>query len=502
MKKVFIYLSIISLLLTSLISCDLERLPKGAIDADQALLSVSDAEKWDTGFMAFFRARHRGIFDMTQDIQADQLNAAINFGNNGGSLHGWVALTASDYDLRDVWQAYYSGLKNINKVLETEIPTNNEDEIKRLNIVKGHAHFLRAYYYFNLTIRYGMPYNAATASTDLSVPLVLAYNPAEMPARATNADVYKQILDVDLKAAKELLASVKGSPSSFVLNYDACLALEARVKLFMNDFQGALNSAETLISSNTYKLVDPTQENFENMWRHDSSSEDIIQIKVKKPEEMPNTLGYYGANVNTNANNPYWYPSQWMIDLYPSGDLRKNVYFEKVTVNISDEIFDGIYVISKFKGNPAYKDKDADNWGGYVPNGVQAPKVFRIAEMYLIAAESAFETGNVDKATTYLNALKKSRGISTVAVATRDEIRNERTRELAFEGFRLWDLRRWNLPMKRHNPQTFEGKSEFLSPLVDLNFSVEAGNNKFVWGIPQNDINTNSNLKNQQNPGW
>ncbi len=502
MKKIISILTFV-LLVVGFSSCDIERLPKHAIDADQSLQSVSDAQKWDVGFMANFRTKHRGIYDVIQDIQGDQLNASNDFGNNGGSYHGWISFTASEYDTRDVWIGYYQALKNINKVLSEDIPTKDDAEVAKLNIIKGHGHFLRAFYYFNLSLRFGRPYNSATASQDLAVPMVLTYDPVALPTRATNKELYDQILNVDLKKAKELLSGVKGVPGSSDITYDACLALEARIKLFMSDYSGALAAAETLIGTNTYKLISPSFENMKKMWINDGSSEEIMQIKIQKPDELPNTYtSYYGANTITNANNPRFYPSKWMIDLYSDNDLRKNVYFEKVTINIADDIYKGVYVVSKFKGNPAYKDKDVDNWGGYVPNGIHAPKVFRIAEMYLIAAESAIETNNSVKAATYLNALRQSRGLSAITNITKQDVRDERTRELAFEGFRLWDLRRWNLPMQRREPQTVDGKTEFLSTQFNLNFRIEAGNNKFVWGIPQNDINTNPNLKGQQNPGW
>ncbi len=71
--------------------------------------------------------------------------------------------------------------------------------------------------------------------------------------------------------------------------------------------------------------------------------------------------------------------------------------------------------------------------------------VFRLAEMYLIKAESQFELGNLATAAEALNATRARAGISLVdpGTITLDKVRTERRSELAFEGHRFWDLRRW-----------------------------------------------------------
>jgi starch-binding outer membrane protein, SusD/RagB family len=70
---------------------------------------------------------------------------------------------------------------------------------------------------------------------------------------------------------------------------------------------------------------------------------------------------------------------------------------------------------------------------------------FRLAEMYLIRAEAEFELGNLATAATALNATRARAGISLVdeGTITLNHVRTERMSELAFEGFRWWDLRRW-----------------------------------------------------------
>lgn len=74
--------------------------------------------------------------------------------------------------------------------------------------------------------------------------------------------------------------------------------------------------------------------------------------------------------------------------------------------------------------------------------------VFRLGEMYLNAAEAAFELGgssNLTKAKEYVNKIRERAGIVLLSdgEVTRDRIRNERNVELAFEWHKWWDIIRW-----------------------------------------------------------
>ncbi|MDR1611050.1 MAG: RagB/SusD family nutrient uptake outer membrane protein [Candidatus Symbiothrix sp.] len=88
--------------------------------------------------------------------------------------------------------------------------------------------------------------------------------------------------------------------------------------------------------------------------------------------------------------------------------------------------------------------------------------LFRLAEMYLNKAEAEMELGNKRKAAEALNQVRERAGIRllTVDEITLERIRNERRVELAFEGHRFWDLRRWRVAAPGNDPH-----SGVLSPL-------------------------------------
>ena len=519
MKRNITYLISIVVSLTMLLSsCELQRTPKDSLSAEQSLNDFADAQAWNAGFLSGLRTITRGANDMLQDVQADQLNPSITYGNYMSGAYNWTSFSASDMHLSEVYSSYYERIRNINfalpKIEEVKI-TDKDPDMKAmnehiLNGILGTAHFAKAYYYQNLAIRFGRPYKAASADTDLCVPLIVESPGDPQPPRATNRQVYDQIF-ADIAQAKKYLANHPGMPMADEVTLDAVKALEARTYFYMEDYAKAYATAKELTDAGTYLLSAPDPMSFMQMWQASSSSEEILQMSIERTTETPDILNYYGpvqAKEGVFLNQPDFLPTQWMVDLYSDKDLRKAVYFEDQRFFYINMEYP-VTVISKFKGDMVYAihvGPEFEHWGGYFPTGESKPKIFRIAEMYLIVAESAYETGNESDALKYINALKVSRGLDEISLsgtALRDAIREERTRELAYEGFRLWDLRRWGLPVERHDVQKLpEGNSPFLAPVTTHTLSIPAGHDKFVWGIPQNDLNTNSTIETQQNKGW
>jgi len=71
---------------------------------------------------------------------------------------------------------------------------------------------------------------------------------------------------------------------------------------------------------------------------------------------------------------------------------------------------------------------------------------FRLGEIYLNAAEAAFELGR-EEALIYINRLRERAGFgpNSLSSLSFERIVNERRVELAFEDHRVWDLRRWRI---------------------------------------------------------
>ncbi len=480
-------------------SCDdLERVPANQIAIEESFETINDARAWNNGMYSSLRARVYGDRMFNKDVQADQLNASITYGNRNGAPHRWLPFLADSQFLESFWEDSYNGIASINLALANfdGIETADASEANEIELFKGEAHLARAFYYHRLVVRYAKMYDPATAATDLGVPLILEFDLEERPSRSTVEEVYTQILN-DIAEAKTLLAGVNGTSGALKFNVDVAKALEARVLFYMQDYANAKTVAEELINSGTYPLI-TTEAELKNMWTNDFHQEVISSLFVAAPNELGNLNqidGYLGFIPATGNYQPDFIPSQWVVDAYEDADFRKNIYFEQKNVEQDDIVYPNIWLVNKYPGNPAL-------FTGANSNFQHAPILFRIAEMYLISAESDLNGGLGDPLVR-LNQLRQARNVSMLTGLSgtdlQDAVRMERFRELAFEGFRLDDLRRWNLGITRRDPQN--------TALIQTGTQFDqltqpAGADKFTWGIPTRDLTVNPNLRDQQNPGW
>ena len=83
--------------------------------------------------------------------------------------------------------------------------------------------------------------------------------------------------------------------------------------------------------------------------------------------------------------------------------------------------------------------------------------VFRTGEMYLNAAEAAFERNDVTEAKRLINILRDRVKMPAKQTLTIEDVRNERFVELYIEEHRYWDLRRWRIAVDELNGKGFNG---------------------------------------------
>jgi hypothetical protein len=467
--------------------------PYDSINQNFAFESITDALNWDAGTYSNFRGA-QALASAVTDIQADQLNITTDNGNNNTDVYKWGAFLQAG-DVGGTWTSY-SNINQINIALAgfKTIKTSSAADAAKLNQYTGDLYLARAFYYHSLILRYGKAYDdAISAAANPGVPLVLTYDKNALPARASVKAVYDQILS-DINAAEGLLANIAGVKGARTFNIDVATALEARVRLHIHDWAGAYAAATKLIGSGKYPLVGNLAD-LQNYWYNDGVQEDIYQCFASVSELSGGNSTFLNFRKFTNtfsAYDPSYVPTQSIIDMYDNADIRKATYFANLNVSINS-VVTNLNLINKYPGNPAF------NTPGAISKYVNASKVFRIGEMYLIAAEAAAGNNDPANALKYLNLLHAARvGGSTVSAsgtALTDAIRNERTLELAFEGFRLDDLKRWHIGFTRGAPQNVD----VLIP-QGITLTIAADDNKFVWAIPPYDMTLNKNLV--QNPGW
>jgi hypothetical protein len=501
MKKMFKYALTAAVVALTVVSCDIERFPYNQIEQTQAFQTMKDAQTINNGMYSQTLSRVYGIFMHSTDVQADLFNASLDFGNRQGFPHRWEGFLSTDYTIRDVWRGYYSALVNVNNIIQNmgKVTTATDAEKATLNGYLGEAYLMRAFYYHQLVIRWGKPYNSATAATDLGVPLILTFDPTLKPSRATVQKVYEQII-ADIAEAKRLMPDVAATPNKKKLNKDAAFALEARVYLHMKDYPKVITAATALINTTRYPLVE-TLAGMQGMWVNDVSSEFIFQLHAAAPAELPasaiwnpvNNI-YLGLRPSDGKFTPDFIPQQWIVDLYDVADIRRSVYLQPKNVIVQGADYPGLFLFTKYSGNPALFTAATTNYQ-------HKPVVFRIAETYLNLIEAQYF---VDPAAALisLNSFRSKRGLGPVALtgaALLAEIKNERVRELLGEGMRLNDLMRWGDRITRRAPQ-------LLGPINvapgDQYHQLDKAANDYqtIWGIPANDMTTNPNIV--QNQDW
>jgi hypothetical protein len=89
-----------------------------------------------------------------------------------------------------------------------------------------------------------------------------------------------------------------------------------------------------------------------------------------------------------------------------------------------------------------YLDENKNMFGPRADSGTDY-LVFRYGEILLNFAEAAYELGKTNEALDAINQIRTRAGVAELTSIDREKIRHERKIELAFEGHRYWDLRRW-----------------------------------------------------------
>lgn len=195
---------------------------------------------------------------------------------------------------------------------------------------------------------------------------------------------------------------------------------------------------------------------------------------------------YKGANGNTITK----------VELYATGRSGKNGSHDHTPTG---------YLITKFS-SPA---SDVQN-GRYAP---QAFIFFRLAEMYLNYAEALNEhqPGHPDIAT-YVNLVRERAGLPALPEGLdqeqmRERIRHERRIELAFEGHRVFDTRRWKIAEQTDGGPMYGMNVSAGNSFADVSFyrrsifETRIFNKKhYLWPIPQSEVERNKAMV--QNPGW
>ena len=469
----------------SLTSC-LEKLPGDFILEEEGMKTLSDAEQTLTGIYTAYMsgALYSGYLTLCPDIQADLVYAVQGNTNTYGTLWQWD-IRSTNSEIEAVYAALYRIIGRCNfyldKVDGLRASLTDDAEIQYLDYYTGEVYCARALAYSELIKCFCKAYDPATAETELGVVLADSYSGEKPAKRASLKESYEFVIN-DLKKAEEMLDEENDYFDAPYFTNASAHAIHARVALYMQDWDAAIEHSSVLIDSDVFELatarsyVTSTQTFLKYLWTNDTSYENIWRIGYTST-----SYGSAQGAVFLNYTTDYYYyypdyvPAQWVLNLYGSGDARYDAYFANAQTGYSHQLTWPLLI--KYYGNETLMQS--------LIYHVNMPKPLRLAEQYLIRAEAYCEKGNYSSASADLSALRQTRyttggSISVNAANWQATISDERVRELYMEGFRLHDLKRWNKGFER-TPQS-QTQSEGSS------LKIEAGNPLFVWPIPNHEI--------------
>lgn len=503
-KYIFKTLLCSAMALPVLTSCELDQFPEGSIPSEQAWKTVSDANNFYVGLLSNLRGVSGGAYSYVSECQADLFNA-VRGAASQNLVHEWN-FTTSQFGGDNVWVGNFGLVTTANNIINNidKVVAENNDEQAALNAIKGSAYFARAYAYASMVTRYCVNYqDAESAAKELGLPIVKTVDVNARPSRASLQATYELILS-DITEAEKLLAGTGFDTSA--PNAHTLAALKARVLLNMKNYDAAITAANEVMA--LYPLA--AAADYAEMWVGDYELNDGLYETIFQPlqtvDERSGSMGtiFIAYNPATETNNPYYVPTQGLMDLYEKGDVRKSAFFVKTKISPATGSESALgYMFYKFPGNEALL-KSGETTGVTGNTFYNMHKPFRVAEMYLIAAEASLlkEAKDEGAALTFLNNLRTARGasaLSSTGDALVQDMKNEWVREFVGEGYRLDCLKRWNEGVKRMTPQSFNGANILINnPSASYTeLEVNPGDAlyyKMIWEIPSQDMQANSNL--------
>ena len=527
---------------------DLE--PEGIITADGYFKSAEDYEK---ALTALYERLNVESYDLWMDGVTDN-GLVTHSWNRGYDLGRGIGSTASSFPA-DKWDKGYISVQRANNVINNidkyQWPGGESDANR--NQVLGEARTLRAYFYLDLVSIFGhiMFYTENPATVAESENVKQVQDPKE---------VFDFILD-DLDKA---IAGLPDKPSNkSKIGKPAARLLRARAAAYaagyLNDksyFQITLDETAQLVASAPQladfdKLFVTGCEDLDEVilvrrysldatnswgnWYNQSIGGYCVTTPVKALADAFEYVGERNETMPYLNKDPRFYQT-----IYAPGMEMRGKYFNTIPNNVVEK--DGKTYFDPNKDYGALQDKEvsvgdvlAEGGGGEwnkTPTSLSWKKycqeeetwttynsfiIFRYAEAYLLRAEALVETGgSTDEAKSLIKVIRDRAGNTNdidkmVAEryngSLRDLVRNERRVELAQEGLRFADIRRWNIlldvmnkPIEGIEYRDFSSGTPKHTVLIPAERDAYTAKD-FWWPIPQAEIDLNPG-RITQNEGW
>jgi len=396
-------------------------------------------------------------------------------------LYENFTVTTSEGSLQSFWTGQYQNITLCNQLINN-IPGITMTETLKARYI-AEAKFVRAYSYFRLVRAYG----------DVPLRLDLPSDAANyILPRSPKSEVYA-FIEKDLTDAAAILPQSYPAVDLGRVTKGAALGMHAKVAMYQKKWADVLSYTNQVIGLG-YSLFPDFEKGFRTTNENNIESLFEIQAELVPGNAAASNSQYsqvQGVGGVTGGGWGFNNPSAVLAAAFEDGDPRRDA-----TIIFRGEITPQKDTIPTTVVNARYNQKSyvpfSQFVSGFNEGAQQNIRVLRFADVLLMNAEAANETGNPALALTSLNKvrLRARNGLTGILpdVTTTDQtalrlaIYKERQVELAMESDRYFDVLRQGRAAEVFGPKGWTTKNE-------------------VWPIPQNEIDLSGGVL-TQNPGY
>lgn len=529
--------------------------PQTLADAQQVIAGIYNN-------LSVVNANPQYSFHMVSELASDD-----RFGGGGindRQLQAIDLLMAPGTDMmRQFWIDRYAGIQRANNAIETLGNCTGYESENQKNQMIGEAHFLRAFYYYEL------------ASLFENIPLIISTATSGTTPQADPAETWSQIIS-DLKSAIELMPAQKTTTANagHVDKY-AAEAMMARAFLFYTGFYKktdiTLPDGSTVSKNDVIGWIDDCANNsgyslvpdYRNLWAYSNrltkedytytkgqnlkwveddnavNPESMFAIKYSKFASWSTTIGYsngyalfFGVRGSQDLGNTFPFGQGWGAGpvspvlwkdwtAAEPQDMRRQASVCNIPSELpkytkggwtdfvqETDFYDkkNSPISSKKTSGDGYWETFEQDMYSYSTVNFQLSNIhdlvlIRFADVLLMQSELKQDVSGINK-------VRERSGLDPIGTYSDDALRNERRWELSFEGVRWNDIRRWHiaetaLAVQNNQAVYFQGQA-------DKNVTTNNGGgyvarytatNGGFFPIPESEISLSGGVY-KQNAGW
>ena len=489
--KTRIYIISAFVLFALFTSCDknfLEKNPPTVISAGNFWGTESEVQQGLAGCYTRLKGNYLTWSRSTLDAMVDNGFSKGYFSANYTTQTG--TLDPANCDIpNSLYAAAYTGIASCNVFLANFKKANLP--AAKANVYEAEARFLRAFFYFELAQRWGgvVLYKATPATID-----------DYKIAKSTEAEVFAFIAE-DLTFAVSNLPDTKYGTGHAMKA--SALALQARIALFQGQYDNVITLANAITSSAAgYSLSTDLRSIFVKQEGQLSCPEILFSVKYVPTNDGKQNEVDVGSEVclfrESGLN-----PTKDLMNDYEAGDLRAIQWFFYCPDLYTFKRYTDGYISTT-------NEMMATQYGTIKFAAIFDPLLFqsamrsiitghdfvyiRLSDVYLMYAEAQVEKGGGTtsdaNALKYINAIRSRAGMTVPYTSlTRANVRLERRREMAMEGLRFYDIKRWKIG------STLTGKEIYSQGGVSNKMKWD--DKMYYWPFSQAEMDINKKLVQQ-----